>query len=354
MKKFNENFDEYRQATLNSDEHLHFLYCNAHYLLGLSRAAEQTLHEIEKEIGCLGRDTNAKFSRFHKGAENATSRFVRTACDVLGPRGDEKNGVRAEWIAFCSHRSIKSIVTSYRNNRLNNYFEGEAALIHHKSDIVSFLKNGYLGHSNLKLESVAADAEDDRLITLVLAVALTFHNVTGPYWELLQSSIKYADVHVYIHKMTTGLRQLKEDPSDILDKNFTGIFNGKFRQDSPTTDSVYSYFQSLKAESIVILKSALQDLFKSYLQVTERQLCDFLENGKYTELGRSTDMSISHSPLTNLLGERCFGDLDFDLYKRRHSSLHHHSTINMLKRNRTGDWLSSKGTEKSAELMKKA
>ncbi|KAL3889614.1 hypothetical protein ACJMK2_001950 [Sinanodonta woodiana] len=93
------------------------------------------------------------------GAANATSSFVRTACDILGPRGDE-NGVRAEWIAFCSQRIIKSMVTSYHNNRFNNYFEGAAALIHHKSDIVSFLKNGNLGHSNLKLESVDVDAHD--------------------------------------------------------------------------------------------------------------------------------------------------------------------------------------------------
>ena len=28
------------------------------------------------------------------------------------------------------------------------------------------------------------------------------------------------------------------------------------------------------------------------------------------------------------------GDLDFSLFKRRHSSVHHHSTVNMMKRNK--------------------
>ena len=45
----------------------------------------------------------------------------------------------------------------------------------------------------------------------------------------------------------------------------------------------------------------------------------------------NTRKQLQHSKLTNLTGEQAFGDLDFSLFKRRNASLHHHSTINMLK-----------------------
>ena len=38
----------------------------------------------------------------------------------------------------------------------------------------AFLNCGYLGHSNLKIESVAADCTDDRLLALVCAVAVLY------------------------------------------------------------------------------------------------------------------------------------------------------------------------------------
>ncbi|XP_013856162.1 uncharacterized protein LOC106512002 [Austrofundulus limnaeus] len=62
-----------------------------------------------------------------------------------------------------------------------------------------------------------------------------------------------------------------------------------------------------------------------------------------------------HSKLHNLLGEACFGDLDFSLFKRRNASLHHHATINMLKRNKTmSNWFKSKPSYKQKELLKKS
>ena len=42
----------------------------------------------------------------------------------------------------------------------------------------------------------------------------------------------------------------------------------------------------------------------------------------------------AHCKLNNLFGEACLGDLDFSLFKRRHSSVHNHSTVNMMKRSK--------------------
>ena len=104
--------------------------------------------------------------------ENATSRLIRTTSDITGPGDDNKNGCRAEWIGYCEEVAKESLMTSYRSNGFSNFFMGAAAVIHHHEDLKAFLNRGYLGHSNLKIENVAADCTDDRLLALVCAVAV--------------------------------------------------------------------------------------------------------------------------------------------------------------------------------------
>ena len=93
--------------------------------MGLSSASEKTLEEIESHLCSesgkkLGRDELPKFKHWKSGSESAACRFVRTACDVLGPRGDAKNGCRQYWDAFCREKLQKrSRVSSFRMNRFN-------------------------------------------------------------------------------------------------------------------------------------------------------------------------------------------------------------------------------------------
>ena len=69
------------------------------------------------------------------GKESATATLIRTAADVLGPRGDEKSGCRQGWLAYCKKESKASELTSYRANRFNSLFENAAAVFFHKEDI---------------------------------------------------------------------------------------------------------------------------------------------------------------------------------------------------------------------------
>ena len=43
---------------------------------------------------------------------------------------------------------------------------------------------------------------------------------------------------------------------------------------------------------------------------------------------------MAHCKLSNFFGEAFLGDLDFSVFKQRHSSVHHHSMVNMMKRNK--------------------
>ena len=98
-----------------------------------------------------------------------------------------------------------------------------------------------------------------------------------------------------------------------------------------------------------------KDIFRELLAVTQRQLADFLVDGKFGHAPTKEDKAIlSHCPLTNLIGENAFGDMDFDLDKRRHCSLHHRTTTHMLKRNKTSKWLDSKAPAESTSILKTA
>ena len=64
---------------------------------------------------------------------------------------------------------------------------------------------------------------------------------------------------------------------------------------------------------------------------------------------------MTHCKLTNLISEHEFGDLDYSQYRRRHASLHFHSSIQMVKRNKTiSVWLNSKPIENQNTLLLKA
>ncbi|KAL8621039.1 hypothetical protein ACOMHN_040564 [Nucella lapillus] len=122
MKLFSTKLSDFLQSTLGQEVTLHFLKCNAHFLLGLSRSCETSLKTLEEEMTeqlgrKLGRDTHQKFQRF-RGNERATAQVIRLASSLLGPRGDEKNGCRAEWLAFLKN---KSLLTSYRSGRYQTY-----------------------------------------------------------------------------------------------------------------------------------------------------------------------------------------------------------------------------------------
>ena len=121
MKRFNSELHGFVETQLGEETMMHFLHCNAHFLLGLSRECEAELKILEQEMVSnseprqkLGRDNYAKFMMFAKLSEAATSRVIRTASDLTGPRGDEKNGCRQDWLAFCDEADKESKMTSYR------------------------------------------------------------------------------------------------------------------------------------------------------------------------------------------------------------------------------------------------
>ena len=111
MKCLDRIFADFIRTELGRDVHVHFLHCNGHFLLGMSSACEKVISKVEKELESerqqkFGRDQNAKYDGFNKGSESCVSRVIRTACDIVGPRGDQKSGCRVQWTTFIANSVI--------------------------------------------------------------------------------------------------------------------------------------------------------------------------------------------------------------------------------------------------------
>ena len=75
-KKFNEDLNKHRKDISDSSSELIYLYCNAHFLLGLSHKCESILLEFEKKLEAelgrpLGRNNNAKFKNWHSSESHS-------------------------------------------------------------------------------------------------------------------------------------------------------------------------------------------------------------------------------------------------------------------------------------------
>jgi hypothetical protein len=356
-KKFNSDLNSYRQRKLKTDDDVQFLYCNAHFLLGLSNKCETKLKDIEKELEesvghKLGRNQLNKFQSF-KGSETSTARVIRTGSDCLGPRGDEKSGCRGDWEAYCHEMGVQSRISSFRMNRFNNFFHGAGALYHHRAEIVNFLSGGYLKSVNMKLESVLHDLKSPEVGALLRALGIIYFKITGPYWSLMNSDTHYLDLHKFIQQLLKKLQMWSVDASPMLDESEECVFETfPVKRD----DVFKTLFVNVTPAEAAITKNALQKLMSGFVAVTQKQLADFLEGGVYgSEPTEDQRCMMNHCVLHNLMSEYAFGDLDYSQHRRRHSSLHHHSTLHMLKHNKTvTKWLANKCADTQVVLMAKA
>ena len=100
------------------------------------------------------------------------------------------------------------------------------------------------------------------------------------------------------------------------------------------------------------MEAALSKMMRDILVTTRSQLKEFLKGGQYSSiLATEEKQALAHCPLTNLLGENVFGEMDFDMGKRRNTSFHHRTTTQMLQHNKTSKWLAEKPKEEASHLL---
>ena len=160
----------------------------------------------------------------------------------------------------------------------------------------------YHTNNNLKLRSVLADAESDEIDIFITALGILYHKVTGPYWQLVRSDVKYLDFHVYVGKLAESLEVWSHDASSLLQPEST-MFEKFNLPTNAFLESLYTATTSAPTSPEMNLKMILQKLAAGFLIVVNRQLNDFLPGGKYHNVDKESPLRarMNHCTLHNLL-----------------------------------------------------
>lgn len=352
--------DEWRNEVLehcDNDQILpvHHFHCMAHVLLGFHKYACDNLKVYEKiltaEKGPLGRDCLPQFKTWRKTG-TVVERTTRTTSETFGPAGDHL-GVRDRWEAYCAQKGIKSMIGNYKDNRFNAIFQTSAEVYLHAKDFIEVLET--VDTPNLKLQAVKADLSSGQINVFLQCFGLLYVNVTGPYWNLVSSgNVPYLLLYTYIQDLAKYLKECSEDPAVLL------------HMQNPWNDDAYNIPNHQRfAESLCVLNTENKELLFEIVKVAtmgmlkcvQKQLVDFLPGGKYSEKPEVQELTrTQYAHVTNLGCEHHFGDLDHSQRRRPNASMHHHSSIQIIKRNRKSlmKWIEDMPSANKDSIMKSA
>ncbi|XP_039978378.1 uncharacterized protein LOC120786787 [Xiphias gladius] len=315
-----------------------FLNYNANFLVDMHDAVEQHIMSFEKEIILstgekLGRDKLPTFKNFVNLSESATSRYIHMACDILSPRTPDTQNYRKYWVAFCEEKKNPSRLSVNQPNQFSHYFEAAAGLIHHHKEIALFFSDLLSLNNdecpNIILESVAADANDSVIQSLVCVLAIVYCKILGPYWQLLKSGGEYSLFSQYILCLYQKFLDWSKDPSTLLEpEGATNVFL-QFPLQEKTFDGVFHYCGQWHTNRDLI-RACLKRTIKVIAAVTDEHLKDFLPGGMLSKVP-PPDLSLQLVSCTFsvLMAEYPFGHAYPYKNKRPEKSSKHSSRKNM-------------------------
>ena len=300
---------------------MHHLHCAAHILLGFHTYVLNSLKEFMPS----------------EEQKHPLPLFLHNASAIFGPCGDYK-GLRNQWEGFCMKKEQKSLIKNYKDNRFNGLFEVAAQVFHHRQDFLAVLEmQPSLNFTQAKLQK---SLKDPALVTSIECLALFFHAVTGPFWTMVSSSkISHQEFQSIISHLQKDLQKCKDDPHFFFHPDAFKFMT--FPNTSPDTKEKLP--SSINTDNMKIVMSLIS---KGLLQTLEKQLANILNPTEEVKVV---------APLTKLVSERHFGHLDASQKRRPHSSLHHHSSIILLKqtRQRLRVWYHSLTAAEQSQLWKR-
>ncbi|XP_067281540.1 solute carrier family 52, riboflavin transporter, member 2 isoform X1 [Pseudorasbora parva] len=295
---------------------LNFLRYMCQFLYELIDVIEQQIISFGRDLvnttgEKLGRDKHPRFQSFLNFDESPVTRYIHMASEMLCPSEETNPNYRRHWLAFCLERKNPSRLPINQSNRVINYFEAAAGLIHHHEDVVLFVSDLQLLNekSNILVESVNADANDEALQALVCVVAVVYLKVLGPFWQLLKSDGEYPLFSRYILCLHDKLLEWSQDASSLLQPEaFLNVFLQVPMQEG-TFEGVFGFCRAIAENQYgTLMRACLQRMMKALAAVLEDNLKDFLPGGEYCK-DQPVDIAVQMADCTfsQLMGEYPFG-----------------------------------------------
>ncbi|CAC5358701.1 unnamed protein product [Mytilus coruscus] len=345
---------------LNGDKQtVHSFHCMAHVLLGFHSYVKPELKQLETKLvevhGPIGRDSLSAF-KFWSKKELVIERVLRTTADVFGPVGDH-HGVRDRWESHCSSLGIKSLIGNYKDNRFNALFETAAEVFKHKEDFLVVLDT--VKNQNLKLKSVKEDLKSTIVSAMLQCFGLFYLKLTGPYWNLITcGKVAYLELYPHVIAIKSFLENCVEDPALMLNQDCHWSAEDPLQiHIVPHYDIYVASLFTLQEENRQLLFDLIKLVAANMIKCVDKQLVDFLPGGKFYSADTGNELNrTKFAHVTNLACEHHFGDLDSSQRRRPSASMHHHSSVQLLKRNRKDmmHWIQNMPSAERSTMIKDA
>ena len=240
-------------------------------------------------------------------------RYIRLACESLGPRCDEKHGCRgpgritARW--WTENQPSQA---SKETGSITRFKQLVLSTTTARTSLNAF--GPVLPRRTRSWRMRAFTKTMNKLITrslLLGSCSSGWQGLTGIY---LEKGLHYLDFSAHVVKLS---KLWSTDATPAFQDNFEPLF----RVHVHIHQDIFQSLLQIPPERKQAVKQVLEKICEGCLQVTRRQLADFLPGGKYHNIhDPELREKMLHSKTTNLLGEACFGDLNFSLFKRQHAS----------------------------------
>ncbi|PWA24282.1 hypothetical protein CCH79_00020428, partial [Gambusia affinis] len=270
--------------------------------------------------------------------------FVRRETSLVHP----KPNYRKHWVAFCEEKGNPSRLAVNQSNRLNNYFEAAAGLIHHHKETALFfadlLSIANDPCPNIILESVAADANDSMIQSFVCVVAIIYCKILGPYWQLLKSGGEYAFFSQFLLCLYQRFIDWSKDPSMLLAPEEDSNVFLQFPLQEKIFTGVFSFCGEWHTNRDLI-RACLKRTIKVIAAVTEEHLKNFLPGGMFSQIP-STDVCLELVSCTFsvLMAEYPFGHA-YPYKKKRPDKLSKNSSKSQLDSSQEDEGMSGNSSD---------
>ena len=347
VQEFERMSPEQQQSVIKMNN----FFCGLHLTVSLaddfSKASKA--HEGNNEVGA---SKASELRMFIKKSESAGVRFVRTACKLFAPGGEDHFGAHEDFSQFVAGRGKKNILVDFRHNRFNILFYDGAVAYHLASDMHAFITSVH-GTSNSLLKAVMLDAVEPVCLAGARTLGLLSKTITSPLWRVLEDdSILISDIGCFYGATIAMMIDCLEDEA-CMDAFITG-------QKVPTllTDYIHKddIWDSLVAphSTDLLVKDLLLSVFRSWVSLLKRLVSDHLPTGCFSDMSPSEVQVVKSTKKHNKLCEEIFGHLDRLIrLKPRATTLTHESHI-IYQKNRISQWLGNKDDNERERLIEES